>query len=59
MLCTSAQMNEPGGQAQGEKDAFSEALLPQFIEQIEKQTGAKVVPADGGYLPKKLDSAVL
>jgi len=34
-------------QAQGEKDAFSEALLPQFIEQIEKQTGARVVPVDG------------
>ena len=47
MLCTSAQMNEPGGQAQGEKDAFSEALLPQFIEQIEKQTGAEVVPLGG------------
>ena len=34
-------------QAQGKKDAFSEASLAQFIEQIEKQTGAKVVPADG------------
>ena len=47
MLCTSAQMNEPGGQAQGEKAAFSEASLAQFIERIEKQTGAKVVPLDG------------
>ena len=47
MLCTSAQMNEPGGQAQGEKNVFSEALLAQFIEQIEKQTGAKVVLLDG------------
>lgn len=34
-------------QAQGEKDAFSEALLPQFIERIEKQSGAKVVRVDG------------
>jgi len=34
-------------QAQGEKDTFSEGLLPQFIEQIEQQTGAKVVPVDG------------
>jgi len=47
MLCTSAQMNEPGGQAQGEKDAFSEALLPQFIERIEKQTWARVVSLHG------------
>ena len=30
-------------QAQGEKDTFSEGLLPQFIERIEKQTGARVV----------------
>ena len=34
-------------QAQGEKDAFSEASLAQFIERIEKQTGAEVVPLDG------------
>jgi len=34
-------------QAQGEKDAFSEASLAQFIEQIEKQTETKVVPIDG------------
>ena len=34
-------------QAHEERNVFSEALLPQFIEQIEKQTGAKVVPLDG------------
>ncbi|MBC8262843.1 MAG: universal stress protein [Anaerolineales bacterium] len=34
-------------QAQGEKDTFSEGLLSQFIERIEKQTGAEVVPLDG------------
>ncbi len=31
-------------QAHEERNVFSEDLLPQFIEQIEKQTGAKVVP---------------
>jgi len=31
-------------QAHEERNVFSEALLPQFIEGIEKQTGAKVVP---------------
>ena len=30
-----------------ERNVFSEDLLPQFIEQIEKRTGAKVVPLDG------------
>jgi nucleotide-binding universal stress UspA family protein len=30
-----------------ERNVFSEALLPQFVEQIEKQTGAEVVPLDG------------
>lgn len=34
-------------QAQEEKNVFSEALFAQFIERIEKQTGAKVVPLDG------------
>jgi nucleotide-binding universal stress UspA family protein len=31
-------------QAQTEKNIFSEALLAQFIQRIEKQTGAEVVP---------------
>jgi len=43
-LCTDERT---GGQAQGEKAAFSEASLAQFIERIEKQTEAKVVPVDG------------
>ena len=30
-----------------ERNVFSEDLLPQFIEQIEKQTGAEVVPLGG------------
>jgi nucleotide-binding universal stress UspA family protein len=30
-----------------ERNVFSEDLLPQFIEQIGKQTGAEVVPLDG------------
>jgi nucleotide-binding universal stress UspA family protein len=30
-----------------ERNVFSEGLLPQFIQQIEKQTGAEVVPLDG------------
>ena len=34
-------------QAQEGKNIFSDALLAQFIEQIEKQTEAKVVPIDG------------
>lgn len=34
-------------QAQEGKNVFSNALLAQFIEQIEQQTGAKVVPVDG------------
>jgi len=34
-------------QAQEEKNVFSDALLAQFIERIEKQTEAKVVPVDG------------
>ena len=34
-------------QAHEERNVFSEALLPEFIEQIEKQTGAEVVPIDG------------
>ena len=40
---------DPLGQPQvhEERNVFSEALLPQFIEQIEKQTGAEVVPVDG------------
>ena len=33
--------------AHEERNVFSEALLPQFIEQIEKQTGAEVVPLHG------------
>ncbi len=33
-------------QDQGDKNVFSEALLAQFIEQVEEQTGAKVVPLD-------------
>jgi len=40
-------LGQPQPQAQGETDAFSEASLAQFIERIEKQTGAKVVPLDG------------
>jgi nucleotide-binding universal stress UspA family protein len=34
-------------QAHEERNVFSEALLPQFMEQIKKQTGAEVVPLDG------------
>jgi len=34
-------------QAHEERNVFSEALLPQFIEQIEKQTGAEVVSLHG------------
>jgi nucleotide-binding universal stress UspA family protein len=34
-------------QPREERNVFSEALLPEFIEQIEQQTGAKVVPIDG------------
>jgi nucleotide-binding universal stress UspA family protein len=34
-------------QADEERNVFSEALLPQFIEQIEEQTGAEVVLLDG------------
>jgi nucleotide-binding universal stress UspA family protein len=30
-----------------ERHVFSEALLPEFIEQIKKQTGAEVLPLDG------------
>ena len=30
-----------------ERNVFSEALLPEFIERIEKQTGTEVVPLDG------------
>jgi nucleotide-binding universal stress UspA family protein len=30
-----------------ERNVFPEDLLPQFIQQIEKQTGAEVVPLDG------------
>ena len=33
--------------AHEERNVFSEALLPQFIEQIEKQTGAEVVALHG------------
>jgi len=36
-----------------ERNVFSEALLPQFIQQIEKQTGAKVVPPDGDGKSRK------
>lgn len=34
-------------EAHEERNVFSEALLPEFIERIEKQTGAEVVPLDG------------
>jgi len=34
-------------QIRGERNVFSEALLAQFIERIEDQTGVKVVPVDG------------
>ena len=34
-------------QAQEEKNTFSDALLAQFIEQIEKQTGTRVVSLHG------------
>jgi nucleotide-binding universal stress UspA family protein len=30
-----------------ERNVFSEDLLPQFIQQIEKETGVEVVPLDG------------